>query len=84
MAIKDKLIECICVNLSKQKYGDQSKKAEFVIDAEYMLKDLLLRVLIERANGDPLQYVECLENIEEICDLDYYDVEYIESLVFGD
>ena len=84
MAIKDKLIECICVNLSKQKYGDQSKKAEFVIDAEYMLKDLLLRVLIERANGDPLQYVECLENIEEICDLDYYYVEYIESLVFGD
>ena len=82
--IKDKLIECICVNLAKKKYGDPSKKAEFVIDAEYMLKDLLLRVLIERANGDPQEYITFLENIVEFLDLDDYDVEYIESLVFGD
>ena len=33
---------------------------------------------------DCVHYVECLENIEEICDLDYYDVWFLESLVFGE
>ena len=81
MTIKDKLVECISINLAKQKYGDKSRKDEFVIEAEYILKDLLLRVLMEKKNGDPLEYVEMLENIEEIMDLDYYDVWFIESEV---
>ena len=84
MAIKDKIIECISINLAKQKYGDKSKKDEFYIEAESLLKDLLLRVLMDRASGDPQEYVECLENIEEIFELDYYDVYFIESVVFGD
>ena len=84
MTIKDKLVDCICVNLAKQKYGDKSKKDEFVIEAEQLLKTLLLQVLVEKANGgDPLEYVTFLENIEELCDLDYYDVWFLESLVFG-
>ena len=84
MTIKDKIIECVAINLSKEKYGDPSEKDAFYIEAEYMLKDLLLRVLIERANGDPLEYVTFLENVEEICDLDYYDVWFLESMIFGD
>ena len=84
MKIKDKLIECIAINLSKQKYEDASKKDEFYIEAEYTLKDLLLRILMDRANGDPLQYVELLENFEELCDWDFYDTFFVESLVFGD
>ena len=83
MTIKDKLVDCICVNLAKQKYGDKSKKDEFVIEAEQLFKTLLLQVLVDKSHGDPLEYVECLENVEEICDLDYYDVWFIESLVFG-
>ena len=82
--IKDKLVECISINLAKQKYGDASKKDQFYIKAEYLLKDLLLRVLIERANGDPLEYVTFLENVEELCDLDYYDVWFLESTIFGE
>ena len=46
-SLKNKLIECVAVNLSKEKYGDASKKDEFYIEAEYLLKDLLLRVLME-------------------------------------
>ena len=85
MAIKDKIVECIAINMAKEKCGDPSKKDEFYIEAEDLFKDLLLRVLAEKANGgDPLQYVEMLENIEELCDLDYYDIEYIESLIFGE
>ena len=84
MTIKDKLVDCISINLAKQKYGDKSKKDECVIEAEYMLKDLLLRVLMEKKNGDPLEYITFLENVEELCGLDYYDVWFIEQLVFGD
>ena len=85
MAIKDKLIECVARNIAKEHYGDPNKAMECYIEAEDLFKDLLLRVLAEKANGgDPLQYVEMLENIEELCDLDYYDIEYIESLIFGE
>ena len=83
MTIKDKLVECVAINLSKEKYGNQNKKHEFLIEAELLLKQLLLDVLIERSTGDPLGYVECLENFEEICGWDYYDVWFLESLVFG-
>ena len=83
MTIKDKLVECVAINLSKQRYGDASRKDEFVIDAEMMLKTLLLQVLIEKSKSDPLQYVEMLENFAEICNWDCYDITYIESLVFG-
>ena len=84
MAIKDKIINCISINLAK-KYGDQNKSDEFLIEAEYIFKDLLLRVLIEKANGgDPLKYVECLENFEEICDWDFYDTFFVESMIFGE
>ena len=81
--LKDKLVECIAINLAKEKCGDSSKKYEFYVDAELILKQLLLDVLIERSKGDPLYYIEFLENVEEICGLDCYDVWFIESLVFG-
>ena len=81
-AIKDKLVECIARNIAKEKCGDPNKAMEFYVEAEAIFKDLLLRVLIERSKGDPLKYVECLENFEEICDWDFYDIEYIESLIF--
>ena len=85
MKIKDKLVECIAINLSKEKYGDPNKAMECYIEAEDLFKDLLLRVLIEKANGgDPLQYIEMLENVKEICDLDDYDIFFIESMVFCD
>lgn len=85
MTIKNKLVECVAVNLSKEKYGDVSKKDQFYIEAEQLLKTLLLQVLVEKANGgDPLDYITFLENVEELCDLDYYDVWFVESLVFGD
>ena len=83
-AIKDKLVECIAINLSKEKYGNASKKYEFYIEAEMLLKQLFLDVLVERSKGDPLGYVECLENFEEICNWDYYDVWFLESFVFGE
>ena len=84
-SVKNKLVECISINLAKEKYGDKSKKDEFLIEAEELLKTLLLQVLVEKAHGgDPLQYVEFLENVEEIFDADYYDIFFIESLVFGD
>lgn len=83
MTIKDKLVECISINLAKQKYGNPSKKYEFYIEAELLLKQLFLDVLVERSKGDPLEYVTFLENVEEIMDLDYYDVYFIESLVLG-
>ena len=80
--LKDKLVECIAINLSKEKYGDSSKSDEFLIEAELLLKHLFLDVLIERSKGDPIKYVEFLENMEEICNWDYYDIEYIENLIF--
>ena len=82
-AIKDKLVECIAINLSKEKYGDSSKSDELLIEAELAFKNLLLNVLIEKSKGDPLEYVEFLENVDELCDLDCYDIDYIESLVFN-
>ena len=84
MTIKDKLINCIAINLAKERYGDPNKKHEFYIEAEDIFKDLLLRVLIEKSKRNPLEYIECLENIEELCDLDYYDVWFLESQVFGE
>lgn len=83
-SLKNKLVECISINLAKQKYGDKNKKDQCYVEAEALLKKLLLQVLVEKVNGDPLEYVECLENIEELCGLDYYDVWFLESLVFGE
>ena len=84
MTIKDKIVQCAAITMAKEKCGDPSKSDKFLIEAEILLKQLLLDVLIERSTGDPLEYVECLENFEEICNWDYYDIEYIESLVFGE
>ena len=84
MTIKDKLVECVAINLAKQKYGDKSKKDEFVIEAEMLLKTLILQVLVEKSHGNPLEYIEMLENVEELCDLDYYDVWFLESTIFGE
>ena len=83
MTIKDKLVECIAINLSKEKYGDKSKSDQCYIEAEQLLKTLLLQVLVEKSKSDPLEYVEMLENVEELCGLDYYDVWFLESLVLG-
>ena len=82
--LKDKLVECIAINMAKEKYGNSNKKYEFYIEAEDLFKDLLLRVLIEKSKNNPLEYVECLENVIEICGLDYYDIEFIENFVFGE
>lgn len=82
-AIKDKLIECIAINLAKQKYDDPKKAMECYIEAEDLFKDLLLRVLIEKSKNDPLEYITFLENVEEICSLDYYDLYFLESLIFN-
>ena len=85
MTIKDKLVSCIAINIAKERYGgDTNKSDEFLIEAELILKQLFLDVLVERSKGDPLSYVEFLENVEEICDLDYYDVWWLESFVFGE
>ena len=82
-AIKDKLVQCVAINMAKERCGDPSKSDQFLIEAEMLLKQLLLDVLVERSKGDPLEYVEFLENVVDICNWDYYDIEYIESLVFG-
>lgn len=84
MTIKDKLVECISINLAKERYGDPNKKYQFYVEAEDIFKDLILRILIERSNSDPLDYITFLENVEELCDLDYYDVWWLESLIFGE
>lgn len=83
-SLKNKLVECISINLAKQKYGDPNKKHEFYIEAEILLKNLLLNVLIEKSKNDPLDYITFLENVEELCDLDYYDVWFLESTIFGE
>ena len=83
MKIKDKIINCIAITMAKEKCGDSSKSDQFLIEAELLFKNLLLNVLIEKSKGDPLKYIECLENFEEICRWDYYNIEYIESLVFN-
>ena len=83
MTIKDKLVKCVAINLAKERYGDSSKSDELYIEAELLLKHLFLDVLIERSKGDPLEYVTFLENMEEIFDLDFYDVYFLESLVFN-
>ena len=85
MKIKDKLVECVAINIAKEKCGDPSKKDQFLIEAEDLLKTLLLQVLVEKANGgDPLEYVAFLENVEEIMALDCYDVWFLESMIFGE
>ena len=83
-SVKNKLVECISINLSKERYGDASRKDQCYIEAEDLLKTLLISSLVDKANGgDPQEYVELLENIEEILGLDYYEVKYIKKLVFG-
>ena len=82
--LKDKLVECIAINLSKEKYGDSSKKYQFYVEAELLLKHLFLDVLIERSKGDPLEYITFLESMEEIFDWDFYDLDYIENLIFNE
>ena len=83
-SVKNKLVECISINLSKELYGDASRKDQCYIEAEDLLKTLLISSLVDKANGgDPLQYVEMLENVKEILGLDYYEVKYIKKLVFG-
>ena len=82
--LKDKLINCIAINMAKERYGNSNKSDEFLIEAELLFKNLLLNVLIEKSKGDPLGYVECLENFEEICGWDYYDTWFVESFVFGE
>ena len=84
MTIKDKIVNCIAINLAKEKCGDSNKSYQFYIEAEDLFKDLILRILIERSNGDPLDYIECLENFEEICDWDFYDTFFVESTIFGE
>ena len=81
MAVKEKIVNCIAINLAKEKYGNPNKKHEFYIEAEDLFKDLVLRILIERSKNDPLEYITFLENVEELCDLDYYDVWFLESEV---
>lgn len=77
-------MNCVAINLAKERYGDPNKAMECYIEAEDLFKTLLLCVLAEKANGgDPLNYIEFLENVEEICDLDYYDVYFLESLIFN-
>ena len=82
-SVKNKLVECISINLAKQKYGNSKKKYEFYVEAEDLFKDLLLRILIEKSKNDPLEYITFLENVEELCDLDYYDVWFLESVIFN-
>ena len=81
-SVKNKLVECIAINLSKERYGDASRKDQCYIEAEDLLKTLLISSLVDKVNGDPLQYIELLENVTEICDLDCYDIDYIETLIF--
>ena len=82
-SIKDKLVQCIAINLAKERYGDKSKSDQCYIEAEQLLKTLLLQVLVDKSKSDPQEYTVFLENVQEIMDLDYYDVWFIESLIFG-
>lgn len=77
--IKDKLVELIARNIAKEHCGDPNKSYQFYLEAEDTFKDLVLRVLAEKSSGDPLGYVECLENFQELCGWDYYDVWWLES-----
>ena len=83
MTIKDKLVQCVAINIAKERCGDKSKSYQFYIEAELLLKQLLLDVLIEKSKNDPLEYVTFLENVEELCDLDYYDAWFLESMIFN-
>ena len=84
MTIKDKLVQCVAITLSKECYGDSSKSDEFLIEAELLLKHLFLDVLIEKSKGDPLEYVTFIESMEEIFDLDYYSIYFLENVVFNE
>ena len=82
-SVKNKLVECISINLAKERYGDAKRSDQCYIEAEELLKTLLLQVLVEKSHGDPQEYTTFLENVKGILGLDYYDVWFIESLVFG-
>ena len=84
MGVKDKLIKCVAINMAKKRYGNSNKSDKFLIEAELLLKQLFLDVLIEKSKNDPLEYVTFLESTEEIFGLDYYDVYFIENLVFNE
>ena len=84
MTIKDKLVECVAITMAKEKCGDQKKAMNFYVDAELILKQLFLDVLIEKSKGDPLEYVTLLESMEEIFDLDYYSIYFLENVVFNE
>ena len=84
MGVKNKLIECVAINMAKERYGNSSKSDEFLIEAELLLKHLFLDVLIEKSNGDPLEYVTFLESMEEIFYLDYYSIYFLENVVFNE
>ena len=83
-SLKEKLVKCVAINLAKEKCGDPSKSDEFLIEAELLLKHLFLDVLIEKSKGDPLEYVTFLESMEEIFDLDYYSIYFLENVVFNE
>ena len=83
MGVKEKLVNCIAINMAKEKCDDPSKSYKFYVEAELLFKNLLLNVLIEKSKGDPLEYVTFLENVEELCDLDYYDAWFLESMIFN-
>ena len=83
MTIKDKLVECVVITMAKEKCGDSKRAMQCYIEAEDLFKDLLLRVLIEKSKNDPLEYITFLESVEELCELDCYDIDYIESLIFN-
>ena len=65
-------------------YGKNSKGSYNVsemvstIDKE---EKLIFKIKIP---GDTQEYIEFLENVEELCNLDCYDVWFLESFVFGD
>ena len=83
-SVKNKLVECVAINMAKECYGDSNKKYEFYVEAELLLKNLFLDVLIEKSKGDPLEYVTFLESMEEIFDLDYYSIYFLENVVFNE
>ena len=84
MGVKDKLIKCVAINMAKEHHVNSNKSDKFLIEAELLLKQLFLDVLIEKSKGDPLEYITFLENMEEIFDLDYYAIYFLENVVFNE
>ena len=56
-SLKEKLVKCVAINLSKERYGDSNKSDELYVDAELLLKHLFLDVLMQKSKGDPIKYV---------------------------